>query len=168
MTPTKQEIDSLVSQVMELTSCHAIWWEIVNSDNRSQFERVFDRYPWYFGPVIRAMQEDIMIIISRLFDRSPISCSFRTLIKKLAKSEPKQACALQRKLLTQRFPLRNCREFRNKVHAHRDRKWLGSDIYQEIKVTLRDLDRICEFVPNWWRASVKSRERVHQLKSVRT
>lgn len=141
MSKTVREVDlrtvilELIEQSIELVRSHAIWYALVQPDNRSNYEAVIRKYEDFFEATANAHFQTVIIIVYQLFDKRPSTKSFRNVINRLESDDPSLAQRLRGMLKANLGLLKRLFELRLNVYAHRNAKLCPKDIFARVRVS---------------------------------
>jgi hypothetical protein len=146
MKPTAQQIQDIVGQVTELTWSYAIWWELVNKENRPKFKFALGEYPNFFSAVVATMLASVCVIVRRLFDSRTDVLSIPSLVNSLQATHPQRAAALRTQIdghsaLIQKFTL-----LRHKVYAHRDGTLDPAAAFNQAQIKPKELREVVHLI----------------------
>ena len=146
MKPTGQQIQDIVNQVTELTWSYAIWWELVNSKNRSKFEAAFKQYPNFFAATTFSMQQGVCVIVRRLFDPRKDVLSIPRLVDDLKTTHPQMAAELKGKIDKHSALVEKCTLLRHKVYAHRDGRLTPENAFKQAQIKPQEFREVVHFI----------------------
>jgi AbiU2 len=139
------EVDEMIYQVIELTRCYAVYWEIVKKTNFDRYSKVYAKYEDFFGTLRNALEHGFFVIAYQLFDPTLKNKSLLQIVKKLEQSDSKLAQKLELKIKELKPLLIKIYSIRCEVFAHRNQKKSPSQIFDAAKITPRQMEQIVHY-----------------------
>jgi len=136
----------MVEQVVRLTQCYEICWEIVNRENAKRYVVVKQEYWDFFEPVTHVLLwQGFVVICYQLFDQRPDSKHIQLRIDQVAEKDTRLADEMRNKI--KRFGvLTKIKTIRHKISAHRDRYRSPQQVTKNERLTANELKKVLLFV----------------------
>ena len=139
-------IRELIERTIELSRCHAIWWELVNRTNFDRYEQLIQNHEDYFAATTHALFQSVAVISYQLFERRSDTKSILSVIETMRDSHPDLMNALTAKIGSAKPLLGKLYALRNKVYAHRSKLKSPEQIFAEIGLTPDEMNTALLFV----------------------
>lgn len=136
----------MVEQVMRLTQCYVVWWEIRNSKNVKRYDEVLREYLDFFEPVTHILLwQGFFVICYQLFDQRPDSKHIQFRIDQVAQTNTRLADEMRGKI--KKFAVLNkIKTIRHKISAHRDKSRSPQQVVQDVAPVVKELKEAVSFV----------------------
>lgn len=135
MSDLRAPVSELIERTVELVRSHAIWYELVNPENRSKYDVVIRDHEDFFASTAQAHFQAITIIAYQLFDKKKGTTSFPNVILSLKPDDTALAEKL-RKMIERDWPvLVRLFDVRGNVYAHRNAALRPEDVFARARIS---------------------------------
>ena len=137
MQSAQDEVKEIIDQVLRLTQCFEILWEIVRKEHLARYPELRERHLLFFEPVQFLLGECFFVIGYQLFDRRSDSKHIGGLIKSV--KNPRFAAACKAKVAAQDSTIQKVIKIRHKVFAHREKGVNPFDTFKNQGLTIKEM-----------------------------
>ncbi len=135
----KSSVLELIERVIELARSYAIWWELVNVENRAQRERDIQAHEDFFGATAHAHFQAIVVVLYQLFDRNRTTKSIPNLLRRFEATDPGAVAKIKQDVAPHWLILKKVFDIRGNVYAHRNGSLSPEDVFARANLSANAL-----------------------------
>ena len=140
----KAEIEELANSVIDLSQCFAIWFEIVNAENKDARESIIQNYQDFFTSISASALTTYCITVYRLYDKRADVNSIWTILDLLIQENPKLKSKLETQIQLNYRSIEKINILRHKVFGHRDISICPELIFKIVGITPDQMKKVVE------------------------
>jgi hypothetical protein len=142
MQSAQDEVKEIIDQVLRLTQCFEIWWEIVRKEHVAGYPEIREKHLPFFEPVQFLLAECFFVICYQLFDHRSDSKHIMGLIESV--KNPGVAGGCKAKIKGHDAAIQKIIKIRHKVFAHREKGVNPFDTFKNQGLTIKEMRGVVE------------------------
>jgi hypothetical protein len=132
-------IGELVERVIELARSYAIWWELVNPENRQKYQNTLTDHEDFFTSTAHAYFQSIAVMLYQLFDKRKGTKSIHNLLTVMEPANIDLVQKLRRDIYPHWLILKKVFDIRGNVYAHRNASLSPEEVFARAKLSVNAL-----------------------------
>ena len=132
-------IRELIERVIELARSYAIWWELVNPENRQKYQNTFTDHEDFFTSTAHAYFQSIAVVLYQLFDKGKRTKSIQNLFTAMEPANIDLVNKLRKDLYPHWQILKKVFDIRCNVYAHRNASLSPEEVFARAKLSVNAL-----------------------------